>query len=67
MPKFKTCQNLVILGEFHGNGFRQQLPVFNYKDKVLEAIHTHRVVLVTGGTGCGKTTQVSGTERFVHE
>ncbi|PAV88496.1 hypothetical protein WR25_23121 [Diploscapter pachys] len=37
---------------------RQQLPVFNYKDKILEAIHTHRVVLVTGGTGCGKTTQV---------
>lgn len=37
---------------------RQQLPVYNYRRELLEAIEQHRVVLVRGETGCGKTTQI---------
>uniref|UniRef100_A0A1I7WTJ9 RNA helicase n=1 Tax=Heterorhabditis bacteriophora TaxID=37862 RepID=A0A1I7WTJ9_HETBA len=37
---------------------RSQLPAFRQKEEVLSAIENHKVVLITGGTGCGKTTQV---------
>ena len=37
---------------------RSQLPVFQYKSTLIEAIKRNRVVVVKGATGCGKTTQV---------
>lgn len=37
---------------------RSQLPVFQYKSALVEAIRTNRVVVIKGATGCGKTTQV---------
>lgn len=37
---------------------RQNLPAYNHKDEILEAIAMHQVVLIEGNTGCGKTTQV---------
>ncbi|KAG5834335.1 hypothetical protein ANANG_G00260440 [Anguilla anguilla] len=37
---------------------RQQLPVFQHRQRVLEAIRRHRVVVVAGETGSGKSTQV---------
>ena len=37
---------------------RCQLPVFQYKSTLIEAIKNNRVVVVKGATGCGKTTQV---------
>ncbi|XP_045476093.1 dosage compensation regulator [Harmonia axyridis] len=37
---------------------RQQLPVFNMKGAVMEAINEHPVIIIRGNTGCGKTTQV---------
>ena len=37
---------------------RSQLPVFQYKSALIEAIKRNRVVVVKGATGCGKTTQV---------
>lgn len=37
---------------------RKRLPAFNMKLALLDAISRNRVVLITGGTGCGKTTQV---------
>ncbi|XP_078384818.1 ATP-dependent RNA helicase A protein-like [Oculina patagonica] len=37
---------------------RSQLPVFQYKSALIEAIKKNRVVVVKGATGCGKTTQV---------
>lgn len=37
---------------------RSQLPVFQYKSALIEAIRTNRVVVIKGATGCGKTTQV---------
>ena len=37
---------------------RSQLPVFQYKSRLIETIKKNRVVVVKGATGCGKTTQV---------
>ncbi|XP_062009081.1 DExH-box ATP-dependent RNA helicase DExH6-like [Rosa rugosa] len=37
---------------------RSKLPMASYRDVVTSAIESHQVVLVSGETGCGKTTQV---------
>jgi ATP-dependent RNA helicase A len=37
---------------------RQNLPVFNYRQQILEQIKQSNVILIRGATGCGKTTQV---------
>ncbi|KAF2881286.1 hypothetical protein ILUMI_24886 [Ignelater luminosus] len=37
---------------------RQQLPVFNMRGAIMEAINEHPVIIIRGNTGCGKTTQV---------
>ncbi len=36
----------------------QDLPVTQYADKLIEAIHKHQVIIVAGETGSGKTTQL---------
>ncbi|XP_065188763.1 3'-5' RNA helicase YTHDC2-like isoform X2 [Sycon ciliatum] len=38
--------------------FREQLPVWTKQDEILQLIAKHQVILIAGGTGCGKTTQV---------
>lgn len=37
---------------------RQELPVFNHRYSIVEALKKHRVVVVAGETGSGKSTQV---------
>lgn len=37
---------------------REQLPVFKYKHTLIETLKKHRVVVVAGETGSGKSTQV---------
>lgn len=37
---------------------RKTLPVFPYKRTILQALCQQRVLLISGGTGCDKTTQV---------
>ncbi|KAK2461453.1 hypothetical protein APHAL10511_005916 [Amanita phalloides] len=37
---------------------RQRLPAFKHKDAFLANLASHRVVVVIGETGCGKTTQL---------
>ncbi|CAF3251955.1 unnamed protein product [Rotaria socialis] len=37
---------------------RQNLPVFHYRQQILEQIKTNNVILIRGATGCGKTTQI---------
>ena len=39
--------------------FRQRLPSWSMKDALLSAIASNQVVVISGETGCGKTTQVS--------
>ncbi|XP_073130069.1 DExH-box ATP-dependent RNA helicase DExH5, mitochondrial-like isoform X2 [Henckelia pumila] len=38
--------------------FRRNLPAFKEKDTILSAISQNQVVIISGETGCGKTTQI---------
>ncbi|XP_053390131.1 ATP-dependent DNA/RNA helicase DHX36-like, partial [Mercenaria mercenaria] len=38
--------------------FRQKLPSYNDRRKIVNMIHANQVVVLSGETGCGKTTQV---------
>jgi HrpA-like RNA helicase len=38
--------------------FRENLPVFESKLRIVDAVRRHRVVIISGETGSGKTTQV---------
>ncbi|KAK4877656.1 hypothetical protein RN001_010162 [Aquatica leii] len=37
---------------------RHNLPVYNMRGPIMEAINEHPVIIIRGNTGCGKTTQV---------
>ncbi|TGZ53501.1 putative ATP-dependent RNA helicase DHX57 [Temnothorax longispinosus] len=37
---------------------RKKLPVWSQKNEILEAIHKNQVVIISGETGCGKSTQI---------
>lgn len=37
---------------------RERLPSFAHADRVVEAVTSNQVVVISGETGCGKTTQV---------
>ncbi|KAH0543279.1 hypothetical protein FGG08_002342 [Glutinoglossum americanum] len=39
-------------------GSRVQLPMWNFRKEVLEAIDRQQVVIICGETGCGKSTQI---------
>ena len=38
--------------------FRRKLPAFSQKEDLLQQVNDHRVLVVSGETGCGKTTQL---------
>ena len=37
---------------------RSQLPIHAFRQNILEAVHHNQIVIVSGATGCGKSTQV---------
>ncbi|GAA0171337.1 RNA helicase [Lithospermum erythrorhizon] len=37
---------------------RSKLPIASFKDNITSIVESHQVVLISGETGCGKTTQV---------
>jgi len=37
---------------------RSELPAWSYQYNILKAIHENQVVIISGETGCGKSTQV---------
>ncbi|KAG7573143.1 R3H domain [Arabidopsis suecica] len=37
---------------------RSKLPITSYKDAITSAVESNQVILISGETGCGKTTQV---------
>lgn len=37
---------------------QRELPIYKYKDTLLEKLAKNRVILIAGDTGCGKSTQV---------
>lgn len=43
---------------------RASLPIYPYRDELMEAVAEHQVLIVVGETGSGKTTQVT---QYLHE
>lgn len=43
---------------------RKTLPVYPYREKLLEAVNEHQVLVIVGETGSGKTTQIP---QYLHE
>ena len=43
---------------------RKKLPVYSYRDQFLAAVRDHKVLIVVGETGSGKTTQIP---QYLHE
>ncbi|RHY12118.1 hypothetical protein DYB30_000545 [Aphanomyces astaci] len=43
---------------------RKRLPIYAYRDVLLEAVRDHQVIIMVGETGSGKTTQVP---QYLHE
>eukprot|EP01065_Artemidia_motanka_P038090 TRINITY_DN4695_c2_g1_i1.p1 TRINITY_DN4695_c2_g1~~TRINITY_DN4695_c2_g1_i1.p1 ORF type:complete len:919 (+),score=309.97 TRINITY_DN4695_c2_g1_i1:171-2927(+) len=43
---------------------RKQLPIYELKDQLIQAIRKHQVVIMIGETGSGKTTQLA---QYLHE
>ncbi|XP_067138666.1 ATP-dependent DNA/RNA helicase DHX36-like [Centruroides vittatus] len=39
--------------------FRKKLPAYSMREDILDLIESNQVVVITGETGCGKTTQVT--------
>lgn len=37
---------------------KKELPIFHKKDIILDAVKNNEVILITGDTGCGKSTQI---------
>ncbi|KAM3616171.1 uncharacterized protein V6R79_013600 [Siganus canaliculatus] len=37
---------------------QKNLPIFQYRDRIVDLVRVHPVVVVAGDTGCGKSTQV---------
>ncbi|XP_072988672.1 pre-mRNA-splicing factor ATP-dependent RNA helicase DEAH1-like isoform X2 [Typha latifolia] len=43
---------------------RKKLPIYPYREKLLQAVHDHQVIIIVGETGSGKTTQIP---QYLHE
>ncbi|KAL6962435.1 putative pre-mRNA-splicing factor ATP-dependent RNA helicase DEAH6 [Sarracenia purpurea var. burkii] len=43
---------------------RKTLPIYPYRDELLQAVHKHQVLIIVGETGSGKTTQIP---QYLHE
>ncbi|XP_029129068.1 pre-mRNA-splicing factor ATP-dependent RNA helicase DEAH1 isoform X2 [Cajanus cajan] len=45
-------------------GERKKLPIYPYRDELLQAVQEHQVLVIVGETGSGKTTQIP---QYLHE
>ncbi|CAL9088587.1 unnamed protein product [Musa textilis] len=43
---------------------RKTLPIYPYREQLLQAVQTHQVIVIVGETGSGKTTQIP---QYLHE
>ncbi|KAJ5218329.1 Pre-mRNA-splicing factor ATP-dependent RNA helicase-like protein cdc28 [Penicillium cinerascens] len=43
---------------------RKSLPIYQFRDQIIEAVHKHQVLIIVGETGSGKTTQIP---QYLHE
>lgn len=67
MNNKKNSEFLVSIREQKKAGIdeaRKSLPMFRYRDSLLEAIEEHQVLVLVGETGSGKSTQLP---QYLHE
>ncbi|KAL4952886.1 P-loop containing nucleoside triphosphate hydrolase protein [Aspergillus filifer] len=43
---------------------RKKLPIYQFRDEIIQAVHDHQVLIIVGETGSGKTTQLP---QYLHE
>jgi pre-mRNA-splicing factor ATP-dependent RNA helicase DHX16 len=43
---------------------RKSLPIYQFREEIIQAIHEHQVLIIVGETGSGKTTQIP---QYLHE
>ncbi|CAK8532527.1 unnamed protein product [Lathyrus sativus] len=43
---------------------RKKLPIYSFRDELLQVVHDHQVLVIVGETGSGKTTQIP---QYLHE
>ncbi|EED21791.1 mRNA splicing factor RNA helicase (Cdc28), putative [Talaromyces stipitatus ATCC 10500] len=43
---------------------RKSLPIYQFRDEIIQAVHDHQVLIIVGETGSGKTTQIP---QYLHE
>ncbi|KAL3488459.1 P-loop containing nucleoside triphosphate hydrolase protein [Aspergillus germanicus] len=43
---------------------RKKLPIYQFRDQIIQAVHDHQVLIIVGETGSGKTTQLP---QYLHE
>ncbi|XP_038548307.1 probable ATP-dependent RNA helicase DHX34 [Micropterus salmoides] len=53
---FSQRQSFIKLAKLRRD--QKSLPIFQYRDRIMELVRHHPVVVVAGDTGCGKSTQV---------
>ena len=41
------------------------LPIFDYKDTILQKLSENRIIIICGNTGCGKSTQIIEPNHFL--
>jgi len=46
------------MNDAHALGFTNDLPVLDFYDRIVQAVDTHQVTIVTAETGAGKSTQI---------
>ncbi|KAG2394356.1 Pre-mRNA-splicing factor ATP-dependent RNA helicase [Vigna angularis] len=59
LEKFRAMSALEALQEE-----RKKLPMYHYRDELLQAVHDHQILVIVGETGSGKTTQIP---QYLHE
>ena len=57
MPKEPCQKTPTVAGRFLAQ-FRRNLPAYSMREELVKLVHENNVVVLSGETGCGKTTQV---------
>ena len=57
---YNGTSNQKNINSFNSQNFSSQkeLPIFPYKEEILQKISQNRITIISGNTGCGKSTQI---------
>ncbi len=52
------CDTLRKYFSSHEARYQNELPIYAARERIVSTLQTHRVIVITGDTGCGKSTQL---------